>query len=405
MYVLMTDIKTIQKKNERSRSRAKLIIIISSSILIGVAGILNIHFSLNLQSASVERVTKDTKDVIQLQNDAVTSTSSAISQKLHKDDGYDGSGDGIVVPSLQPIQNRTIMLVHIGKAAGSTLLRSFYQAQWQSGNKLQRTPVLLPICHMHACTNKTLYKATTLLYVIRNPVDRMISAYKFSHPDNCITYDQVRKMNITNDIWGCHMPMYAKQWYHECAPTLEQFAKSPFDASSSTSYCRHSIRGMVSGGNERYRKQSTHAYFNYAHYRNVTIQRFESRLDTDTVDKKEIFVLRTEHLWQDASTLDIQLNGTGKYNTTASRNVTHGSETYHKHTSTLSKVGYERICCMLIDEINVFEDILYRGENLSMKDKIDTIRDVERKCGILKYTSRKEWATECKDKLVDDAIT
>ena len=397
----MTDIKTIhQKKNVRSRdSRVRTIIIITSfAILIGLC-ILNIRFLLNLQqSASVERVINDTNDAIKpdivLQN-VVTSTK-------YSDDRNDAAEEDVnTEPSRQTIQNRTIMLVHVGKAGGSTLLRSFYQSQWHPGNKLQRTPILLPICHMHACTNKTLHKATTLLYVIRNPVDRMISAYKFSHPDNCITYDNVRKMNVSNDIWGCHMPIYAKQWYHECAQTLEQFANSPFDASTSSSYCRQSIRGMVSGGNERYRKQSTHAFFNYAHYRNMTIQKLESQLDKKN---KEIFVIRTEHLWKDASSLDIQLNGTGKYNTTANKNVTHGSENYHKHTTTLSKVGYERICCMLIDEIDVFEDILYRGENLSLKDKIDTIRDVERKCGILKHASREEWAADCNDKLVDDVI-
>ena len=402
----MADIKAIhQKKNVvRSRSRAKNISIISFSILIGVVGVLNIRYILSLHSASVQSLNRDTKDAIQSdidlqKNDVVTSSSAKV---VNNDDGI--TEEDNIVPSLQTIQNRTIMLIHVGKAGGSTLIRSFYKTQWQPGNQLQRTPVLLPICHMHACTNKTLYKATTLLFVVRNPVDRMISAYKFSHPDNCITYDKGRKMNVSNDIWGCHMPTYAKQWYHECAPTPEQLANSPFDASNSSSYCRQSIRGMVSGGNERYRKQSTHAYFNYAHYRNVTIQRLESQLEKKK-KKKEIFVIRTEHLWQDASSLDIQLNGTGKYNTTASRNVTHGSETYHKHTSTLSNLGYERICCMLIDEIEVFEDILYRGENLSMKDKIDTIRDVERKCGILKYASRKDWAMACKDKLVDDAIT
>jgi len=406
----MTDIKTIQKKNARSQSRAKTIVLTSFSILVGLVGILNISFFLNLHSSSVESiVSKDTKDVIQLQNDAGTSTSSAlISKKLHNDERNNVVEEiDDTVPSLQTIQNRTIMLAHIGKAAGSTLLRSFYQSQWQPGNKLQRTPILLPICHMHACTNKTLFKATSLLFVIRNPVDRMISAYKFSHPDNCITYDKVRKMNISNDIWGCHMPVYAKQWYHQCAPTLEQFANSPFDASTSSLYCRQSIRGMFSGGNERYRKQSTHAYFNYAHYRNMTIQRLESQLDTEKVKKKEIFVLRTEYLWQDASSLDILLNGTGKYNTTTNKNITHGSEYYHKHTSTLSNLGYERICCMLIDEIDVFEDILYKGENLSLKDKINTIRDVERQCGISRYASRQEWAKECYDKLVlvDDAMT
>lgn len=302
------------------------------------------------------------------------------------------------LPTLRPIQNRTIMLVHVGKAAGSTLQRTFYKKYWQPGNMLQRTPILLPICHMHACTNKTLSRATTLLFVVRNPVDRIISAYKFSHPDNCVTFDKIRGMNVTNDIWGCHMPSFAKEFYHQCAPTLEDLASVPFEHGNENidKTCRESIRGMVGGGNEKYRKQSTHAYFNYAHYKKVTSLN-DTTANGTFQNNKEIFVLRSEHLWQDASSLDMLLNGTGNFNS-EQRNVTHGSENYHKHTSTVSKLGYELLCCMLIDEINVFEEIMYMAENLSEREKYDTVRDVERRCGVL--TSRIAWASSCQHKFV-----
>jgi hypothetical protein len=258
---------------------------------------------------------------------------------------------------------------------------------------------------MHACTNKTLSRATTLLFVVRNPVDRIISAYKFSHPDNCVTFDKIRGMNVTNDIWGCHMPSFAKEFYHQCAPTLEDLASVPFEHENENidKSCRESIRGMVGGGNEKYRKQSTHAYFNYAHYKKVTIT--QSRVIAhDTANStfhnnKEIFVLRSEHLWQDASSLDIRMYGTGDFNS-EQRNVTHGSENYHKHTSTISKLGYERLCCMLIDEITVFEEIVHMAENLSEREKYNTVREVERRCGVLMYASRIAWASSCQDNFV-----
>ena len=39
------------------------------------------------------------------------------------------------------------------------------------------------------------------------------------------------------------------------------------------------------------------------------------------------------------------------------------------------------------------------AENLSKKEKNDTIRDVERKCGIPLHTSRVAWAKACKERL------
>jgi len=311
------------------------------------------------------------------------------------------------VHQLRAIQNRTIMLVHVGKAGGSTFRLSFYRKHWQPGNVLQRTPVLLPICHMHACHNDTLFKATTLLFVVRNPVDRFISAYKFSHPDNCITFDEGRGWNVTNDIWGCNLPLGARDFFRQCAPTLEVLANVPFEDINSNprpmSVCRQSIRGMVAGQDERYRKQSTHAYFNYKHYKHVTLDRHEAASEGNTTYRKiETFVVRTEHLWSDASSLDVLLNGTGNFDT-KQRNVTHGSENYHKHTSTLSKRGYERLCCMLHDEISVFGEIIASAENLSGGDKVATMREVEGRCGILTFASRAAWAVSCRDGLVDAA--
>lgn len=329
----------------------------------------------------------------------------------------------IIHPRLRPIKNRAIMIVHVGKAGGSTFIRSFYPQHHEPGNILQRTPVLLPICHMHACSKTTMQKATSLLFVVRNPIDRLISAYKFSHPDNCVTFDTARRMNVTNDIWGCRVPRDARWFYRNCASTLEELANVPFSTGTAhdnnSSDCRQSIRDMVGGNrkNRLSRAQSTHAFFNYAHYKNVTIDRlyknapnimtnndttnYASNVSSSSlivIEPKEILVVRTEHLWEDASTLDQMMGGSGNFNT-QQKDITHGSENYHTHTSLLSARGYERLCCMLGEEIDAFEGIVQRATNLNASEIMDTVREVERKCGILAYSSRRVWAKSCRDRL------
>ena len=177
-----------------------------------------------------------------------------------------------------------------------------------------------------------------------------------------------------------------------CARTLEDLATVPFDddanrQSISLGGCGDLIRAMVRGAELKYKSLSTHAFYNYAHYTNVSLGRIERSLGTDgrgpTMQKpKEIFVIRTEHLWEDASALDVLLNGTGKFDT--DKIVTHGSENYRTHTSTLSKLGYERMCCMLREEINAFESIIRRADNLMNWEKDETIQHVKSSCGFFR---------------------
>jgi len=327
------------------------------------------------------------------------------------------------------------MFIHVGKTGGSTLQRSFLPKYWkkqqqrQSNNLIRGITLRPPTCHTWDCpTDRMDHRATTtLLFAVRNPVDRLISAYKFSHPDNCITRG-VDGANVYNDIWGCHLPRFAARFYVDCAPTLEDLANVPFrsDAdlllraasSSSTvtnSTCRESVRDMVAGRN---RKQSTHAYFNYAYYKNVTIDRYinyssNSGSSGSATTKnhhhhpKEIFVIRNEHLWDDASSLDRRMGGNGTFPDTQ-RRITHGSERYHNHTSFLSSRGggYENLCCLLAEEIDAYEGIVRAAENLMEWEKDETVREVERKCGIFDgYSSRRAWEDSCRDRLDKAALS
>ena len=312
------------------------------------------------------------------------------------------SMDVVEKAKLLPIPNRTIMLIHVGKTGGSTFTRTFYERYWKDGNVLQRTPVLVPVCHMQHCRADKVDSATSLLFIVRNPVERLISAYKFSHPDNCVTFDPRRGRDVFNDIWGCRLPAPARRFYRDCAASLEDLANVPFAeagaraGAATDGSCRRAVRDMVGG---RDRAASTHAFFNYAHYKNATLDRRDRRAARGRKGfaRQEVLVLRTERLWEDAAALDRLLGGTGAFDT--AQKVTHGSEHYRDHTSALSPRGYERLCCLLGEEMDAFEVIVRRAANLNASEKEATVRDVEDRCGISSYRSRRAWADSCRNAL------
>ena len=54
---------------------------------------------------------------------------------------------------------------------------------------------------------------------------------------------------------------------------------------------------------------------------------------------------------------------------------------------------------MLDKEMDAFEEIVRQAENLNGREKDETVREVERRCGILVYASRVAWAKACRDRL------
>eukprot|EP00581_Thalassiosira_minuscula_P015638 CAMPEP_0183732988 /NCGR_PEP_ID=MMETSP0737-20130205/39887_1 /TAXON_ID=385413 /ORGANISM="Thalassiosira miniscula, Strain CCMP1093" /LENGTH=358 /DNA_ID=CAMNT_0025966149 /DNA_START=121 /DNA_END=1194 /DNA_ORIENTATION=- len=297
------------------------------------------------------------------------------------------------------IPNRTIMMVHVGKSGGSTFRRAFSRQYYRPGNLLQRFNIF-PVCHMWACQKPKLDSVTSLLWVVRNPVDRIISTYKYGHPENCVRYVNHNGKNATNGIFGCRVKGSGLQFYKNCASTLEYFASLAFTNSSQHDEhrCRISAEKFFGG---RDQISSNHAYYNFKYYKTTTIDKYnpvtkwklewnnETNYNTTIIRDKEILVVRNEHMWEDAANLDILLGGNGDFNT--DQKVTHGSEKYHNHTSQISVLGYKRLCCMLHEEIDVFEEIVHLAINLNGSAKVETVREVERKCGIEEYPSRLEW--------------
>mgnify|MGYP005856585679 CR=1 FL=1 len=327
-------------------------------------------------------------------------------------------------------KNRTITFVHVGKAGGMTLRRATsLRCRLRTKETRNQTDAELEPCmmqlfspnatlprqvrhyfHMYAYQQEQLERSTSFLFVLRNPVDRIISTYRYSHPENC---PQNKSISATTS-WGCHVAKFLKerprsQGYEEYSvcfpsPAMEDFAQSvmsPWKDRSSVilpnnktkTYtfqqqlkCRQLARNLVEGqGRER---PNPHMKYNYLYYQKKTL---------DAFPEKEIFGIRTEHEWEDLMALDKSLGGTGVFPNRGNA-FSHGSESYAP--SPLSNEAYQKLCCVLNADIAVYQNILDHVLNLDETQKRECMEDVKQKCGIT--SSWGEWRKECQIQLDKD---
>ena len=264
--------------------------------------------------------------------------------------------------------------------------------------------------HIWGYRENEITNATSFLVMLRNPVDRVMSSYKYSHPENC---NDNTRMHLP---WGCEVAK-DKKWnqtethpayelYRKCFPyasRLEDFAQatmSPwnpikhFMETNMTMKDRWNCRKVARSALQGHTKGNTHPHmrYNYEYYARKSIWKFPG---------KEVFGIRTEHEWNDMVQLDKLLGGTGNF-TNEAKSVSHGSEKYIP--APVSESAYHKLCCVLEREIEIYMDLLDSVENLSKQQKQESIDSVREKCGIadLSWT---HWRMQCRSTIEADTLT
>ncbi|CAB9513455.1 expressed unknown protein [Seminavis robusta] len=313
--------------------------------------------------------------------------------------------------------NRTIAFIHIGKAGGLTVRSStglvcrpmgvgkkkeidgqivrvvFNQSEEQVEtcvNKRFYSNLTLPrqvkyYFHMHGHRPEELAKSTSFLVVLRHPVDRLISSYRYSHPANC--RGKLRKGPFKP--YGCHIEESSQtrgtadyQVHRRCwpSPGMEDFAQavlSPY-AEFNTSHlanetlqyqkespklCRRMAHRMARGLGPIH--PNPHMLYNYEYYMNRTVLKYPD---------KEVFGIRTEHEWKDLGDLDVALGGAA---------------------------AYQKMCCVLEREIFYYLKLLFKVKNLDDDVKQKGLEKVRTSCGIGSQ-SLDEWRTQCQARIEQD---
>lgn len=229
--------------------------------------------------------------------------------------------------------------------------------------------------------NDSLDRSTTLLWTLRNPVDRIVSWFHYMNPANCLPQEDYystacntnRSIISTSSLKnkkGSKWPMK----FFQCFPTLNHFAETLItqgdnESSSCFQIAWRTITGTASTA-------SGHAYYNYRYYWNETIAKYPN---------KELWVLRTESLWDDMAAIETTLSPSDVVALSSShpllmkRNVTHGSEA-HVQRDRLSNRGLARLCCALKDEIAIYANILQQSTNLEVQERKKPISFLRDQC-------------------------
>lgn len=258
---------------------------------------------------------------------------------------------------------------------------------------------------------QVLNEATHIMISLRNPIERVISWFYYMHPMNCYDGDTTgdtstnphTRQPYTLQDKACitkrrlepsttrtstkkrpnpsSRPTREYSFYVTCFPTIHEFAASAsnnHDSNQCTQLAQESLEGF--GGPNGL---AGHLWANYTYY--------QTMLGGEAL-QKPLWVVRTDHLWDDLQGIDTLpvLNGDGnvfarqRQRQEQQKRETkdmdkNGSMTYHKDAVTPTE--YASLCCALQEELAVYQQLLQAALNLSPQEQHTTFQQVLDPCG------------------------
>jgi len=73
-------------------------------------------------------------------------------------------------------------------------------------------------------------------------------------------------------------------------------------------------------------------------------------------------------------------------------------------TPKISPEAYAKLCCVLENEIDIYETILQKVMNLPQYAKDETMDALRRKCGLSERTAWAQWRVQCKNQMEMDSV-
>ena len=281
-------------------------------------------------------------------------------------------------PTLEP---RIIFYVHVGKTGGTTLssvLRANCELYSKSGaqkcisnfqrmqkNESKLSSMVQKAMHINGrparfTTKRPGDKVTTFLFTVRNPITRAVSGFDMNNPKN----SGGKHSNVTHFF------------YFKCFPTAQVLAEVLENSTSETdNLCyplgKYTLQGGL--GTTNVLRDAYQLKFNYGAFANLTIQKYPS---------KEIFVVRTEALWEDMADLEVALGGSHEqFENVKNIKEDYGSSKYSSK-SRLTARGKQVLCCFLFRENEIFVELVQRAANLAESEKAQYIDRLYDDCGI-----------------------
>jgi hypothetical protein len=418
-------VEKLKKKTASKRQRLRLII----SLLIGVW----LLVSLKLQSASVNsHQASDFESFVfkEFYNDGGNANVSRIAKKkreqlnakVSRRDSSNKLNDNQYSTMPMP-KNPRIYFIHVGKAGGFTLYDTLHvlDHKWSIKCRAEKSMAGLDdsICYKPSPDESQLSRhivatfhlvnsnipmehqrwlwntTNTFLITVRDPINRLISAYSF-HRRNFMnsTDPKFRAKPQKKKFWFTCFPnginaMVNTLHYSgndesilKCKAMGEQVLKGTNLAGGNRKlyWCN-----VANGNNEtRAMISLNNTFFVFAFFANCKDFRYNyqhyAELSMESHPNHAVAAIRTEHLWDDVIALDQALGGTGNFSK-AGTIFTHGSDSYN-YDGFLDPSNSAYLCCLLYQEMEVYQSVILKAFNLNETEKRQTLANVLTHCQI-----------------------
>ena len=258
-------------------------------------------------------------------------------------------------------RDKKTCFVHVGKTAGSTVgcaigFNLHCNSKEAAPGVFSQYATHMFHSQMYNCEDDSAY----FVFVVRNPLDRMLSAFNYDNPSK--DWEKFRRE------YGEKHYNFRKKLYMDCPfTTFDELAQRGLSShGDATDVCRHRAAAAIDG-TEHF---GCHFYFNY-----------QFHLEAIPSDAT-IMTIRTEHLIEDWNTVEYELGGEemalGPDQTVlAHNNVNNASGDRLKYLSDESKA---LICEKLCNEIQTYKKILRKSINLSEEQVMESIKELNGSC-------------------------
>lgn len=200
-----------------------------------------------------------------------------------------------------------------------------------------------------------LNNTNVFLFTVREPIDRLISAYNFH-----------RNLFYAGDTANQYPLFYKECFPHGLDATVNTLR---YEASKA---CKKLGVEVLRG--EKFHGGGRHFRLNYEYYRRKTI---------DIRPNHAIAVIRTEQLWEDVIHLDGVLGGTGDFGKSHGVKNNHGSDSYNvPYSADLSASNAIFLCCLIFKEMEAYQQLILRAVNLDDTQKRETLNHLLHRCQI-----------------------
>lgn len=226
-----------------------------------------------------------------------------------------------------------------------------------------------------------LNNTNAFLYTIRDPIDRLTSAFYYHKHGYEVAKKDKNKIRFKYE--GFNDRVASTEFFDECFHNglnalLDGLRHRPIDKGSNSTKrwlrCKNIGRRVLQGKSG---VAGVHFNYNYQYYRDYTLGKQPDHA---------VAVIRLENIWDDVITLDGTLGGSGKQIKGVGSRKTHGSENYAPENQTLSVANTMYLCCLVYKEIEVYQTLVLKAFNLNTTQKEETLSKLLDHCHIDKAT-------------------